>query len=106
MTKTMFEKTALTVLVESKAGYKEVPVYEMDKELYCQNGGYFLRIKLDGKTSNLNLRWVKFSNGKVPTFNTIGWAMASKKWKKEPARTQIKRKHKSSEPDSTNVPKV
>ena len=102
----MFEKTALTLLIQTKAGFKEVAVYEMDQELYLLNGGYFLRIKLDGKTTNLNINWIKFNNNKVPQFNTIGYAMAGGKWRKAIERTQIKRKHKSYVPGSTGVPKT
>lgn len=90
----MFEKTALTILIQSKGGYRETSVHEMDGELYLKNGSYFLRIKQDGATSNSSITWIKFSNGMVPQFNTIGWAMGGGRWRKAKARTLIKNAYK------------
>lgn len=85
----MFEKCDLTLLVQFKAGFKEVSVYEMDNELYFNNGGYYLRIKRNSMTTNPNIQWVKFSNNKVPAFTAIGWAKSNGKWVKAPKRTQV-----------------
>ena len=89
MTRTMFEKTALTILIQCKGGLKEVPVYEMEGGLFFLSSGYYLRIKQQGMTSNQNINWVRFSNGMVPTYNTIGFAQAGGRWKAEPKRLKM-----------------
>lgn len=98
----MFEKTSLTILVQSSGGLRELDVYEMGKELFVKNGQYFLRIKQGGSTTNPKIDWLKFSNGKVPTFNTIGWAMADEKWRKAPKSVRLP-KQKNSVRDSINA---